>query len=251
MDFTKTCPDARAAQWEAVGLRWLAEADGARIVEVLGVDGARITERRVASGTPTADAAERFGQELATTHLAGAAGFGLGPDDWQGDGLIGPIPLPMADPQHAPTSWGEFYAEFRVLPFARQAVHAGDLSSDDMKTVERVCQRLRDGDFDDGRPPSRVHGDLWSGNVLFSADGVVLIDAAAHGGHAETDLAMLDLFGVPQQRRIEDAWAEAYRPADGWRERTGLHQLHPLLVHTVLFGGSYGRQAGQVARRFT
>jgi fructosamine-3-kinase len=28
-----------------------------------------------------------------------------------------------------------------------------------------------------------------------------------------------------------------------------LHQLHPLLVHAVLFGAGYGRQAGAAARR--
>jgi hypothetical protein len=42
----------------------------------------------------------------------------------------------------------------------------------------------------------RVHGDLWSGNVHIDQDGAPwLVDPAAHGGHRETDLAMLALFG--------------------------------------------------------
>ena len=32
---------------------------------------------------------------------------------------------------------------------------------------------------------------------MWTPDGVVLIDPAAHGGHRETDLAMLALFGCP------------------------------------------------------
>ena len=57
--------------------------------------------------------------------------------------------------------------------------------------------RCEDGDFDDDDPPARLHGDLWSGNVMWTPGGVVLIDPAAHGGHRETDLAMLALFGCP------------------------------------------------------
>src|SRR5690606_19836796 len=88
-------------------------------------------------------------------------------------------------------------------------------------------------------PPARIHGDLWSGNLLWSGGRVVLIDPAAHGGHRETDLAMLALFGAPYLDRILGAYQEEWPLADGWRERVPLHQLHPLLVHVVLFGGVY------------
>jgi len=67
--------------------------------------------------------------------------------------------------------------------------------------------------------PSRVHGDLWSGNVQWAADGTGwLIDPHAHGGHRETDLAMLDLFGG-LSASILGGYQEAHRwPAGG---RTG------------------------------
>ena len=115
----------------------------------------------------------------------------------------------------------------------------------------RVIERLASGVFDDDAPPARIHGDLWSGNVLWSPDGVVLIDPAAHGGHRITDLAMLALFGTPRLARIHAAYAEAsdHLP-DGWRDLIGLHQLHPLLVHADLFGGSYRSQVVEVARRY-
>jgi len=90
-------------------------------------------------------------------------------------------------------------------------------------------------------PPARLHGDLWPGNVLWSADGTAyLIDPAAQGGHRETDLATLALFGgAPHLERLLDGYQEVWPLAEGWRRRVPLHQLHLLLVHTALFGASY------------
>jgi fructosamine-3-kinase len=100
-------------------------------------------------------------------------------------------------------------------------------------------------------PPARLHGDLWSGNVLWAADGRAwIIDPAAHGGHRETDLAMLALFGLPHLDRVLAAYDASWPLAAGWEERVPLHQLHPLLVHAVLFGGGYGAQAVAAAARY-
>jgi len=97
-------------------------------------------------------------------------------------------------------------------------------------------------------PPSRIHGDLWSGNILWSGGTGWLIDPAAHGGHRETDLAMLTLFGAPHLDRILGAYAEEAPLAAGWRQRVPLHQLHPLLVHVCLFGAAYRDSALNAAR---
>ena len=137
-----------------------------------------------------------------------------------------------------------------MLPYARRARDIGHLSTAAYAQVERVAERLVAGEFDDGRPVARIHGDLWSGNVLFTAAGVVLIDPAAHGGHGLTDLAMLHLFGTPQLETITSAYAEAATLPDGWADLIGLHQLHPLLVHAVSHGPSYGAEAGRIAERY-
>ena len=97
-------------------------------------------------------------------------------------------------------------------------------------------------------PPSRIHGDCWSGNLLWSGGRGWLIDPAAQGGHRETDLAMLALFGAPYLDRILAAYQEAAPLAAGWRARVPLHQLHPLLVHVCLFGAAY-RDATLAAAR--
>ena len=98
-------------------------------------------------------------------------------------------------------------------------------------------------------PPARLHGDLWTGNVLADRAGRPwLIDPAAYGGHREMDLAMLELFGhVPPAPRPRTTRSAPL--ADGWRERIAMWQLFPLLVHAVLFGGGYLGRAADVARR--
>jgi fructosamine-3-kinase len=59
---------------------------------------------------------------------------------------------------------------------------------------------------------------------------------------------MLALFGCPHLDVLVAAYDEAAPLASGWRTRVPLHQLFPLLVHVVLFGRGYARQAVAAAR---
>ncbi len=232
---------------EAAGLRWLDVPGGVPVAPVFSVDAASITIGRVETVPPTSDAAVRFGAQLAVTHDAGASAFGVGPDGWSADGYIGDAVLSL----RPEPDWGVFYASQRVLPYARSAASSGALTRSGLAVIEALAERLTSGEFDDGEPPARIHGDLWNGNVLFSGDSVTLIDPAAHGGHRITDLAMLALFGLPHLDTVFDAYgAVSSHLPSGWPDLIGLHQLHPLLVHAQLFGGGYGDQAVRIARRY-
>ncbi|MFI7146509.1 fructosamine kinase family protein [Nonomuraea sp. NPDC050022] len=221
--FAKTGAVSPVFTSEAEGLRWLGEVIA--VPEVVEVSRDRLVLSWVDTSAPTAAAAERFGRDLARLHRAGAPAFGA---PWPG--FIADLPM-----DNSPADdWPAFYATRRVLPFVRQA----RLPTRDAALIERAVSRFGEV-AGPPEPPARIHGDLWSGNVLWSDGRAVLIDPAAHGGHRETDLAMLALFGAPYLDRILEAYQEETPLADGWRERVPLHQLHPLLVHVVLFGGTY------------
>ncbi|WP_432496947.1 fructosamine kinase family protein [Kineococcus auxinigenes] len=240
-------PGALAA--EAAGLAWLAAAGGAAVCRVREVRPDALVLDRVQEVPATAAAAEAFGRDLATTHAAGADRFGAPPPGVPGDAWIASLPLSMSS---APEPWGRFYATRRVQPYLRAARDRDAVDAAGAAVVERVCQRLSEGDealCAGGERPARLHGDLWSGNVLWSPGGAVLVDCAAHGGHPETDLAMLALFGLPHLDRVLAAYTEAAGTPQGWRARVPLHQLHPLLVHAVLFGGGYGTRAVRAAEQ--
>ncbi|WP_202446573.1 MULTISPECIES: fructosamine kinase family protein [Streptomycetaceae] len=224
---------------EAAGLRWLAATGTVPVPAVRGHDVHWLVIDRVTEGRPDPVAAERLGRRLAALHAAGAPAFGAAPPGGPTDAWIGLAPM-----RNVPgTDWPGWYAEHRVLPYLRTAVDHGVLDHREAGTVERLCEHLPRL-AGPAEPPARLHGDLWNGNVLWGPDGqAALIDPAAHGGHRETDLAMLHLFGCPHLDRILAGYQDTAPLADGWRDRIGVHQLFPLLVHAVLFGRGYARQA--------
>ena len=274
--------------YEVAGLSWLAEASkpGAEVVPILGHAHTWLEEPRLASVAPGPAAAEEFGRALAHTHAAGATHLGAPPPGFAGDGWMGEAPLSLpvrpetrqgpkaggrgasADTQPAQPapasstrqSWGSFYASERILPYLSPRV----FTAAERTLVERLCERLASGDLDHGQPrlvaeaidapgyigAARTHGDLWSGNVMWTPDGAVLIDPAAQGGHAEEDLAALAVFGCPHYERIVSAYREASPLEDGWRERVALHQMHIITVHCAIFGRAYVPEALAIAGRY-
>jgi fructosamine-3-kinase len=244
--FVKTRLDPAPGEYaaEAAELVWLAEPGALRTPRVLEVDERYLALEWIASaraGGLDTSGAEELGRGLAATHAAGAACFGAA----EGPGGFGSLRLsnePAGD-------WPTFYAERRLRPLARLARERGALTPSGTAGVERVCERL--GELcGPGEPPARLHGDLWSGNVMADAQGRPwLIDPSAYGGHREVDLAMLRLFGAPSER-VFAAYEELTPLAEGWRERVELYQLLPLLVHALLFGGSYRASAERIAARY-
>ncbi|HET9896281.1 MAG TPA: fructosamine kinase family protein [Streptosporangiaceae bacterium] len=227
-----------ALEAEAHGLAWLGEAGAVACPEIIfSMKGLLALAYLPQAGAGPAEA-DRFGRELARLHAAGADAFGA---PWPG--FIASLALPNDEA----STWPSWYARTRLLPYGRLARDAGTFASADVALIESVADRV-DELAGPGEPASRIHGDCWSGNVLWSGGRGWLIDPAAHGGHRESDLAMLALFGAPYLERILAAYDETAPLADGWRARVPLHQLHPLLVHVCLFGGGY-RDAALAAAR--
>lgn len=244
--FAKIAPhgDADMLLAEVAGLRWLCDA-GAPVPAVVGIADDVLVLTYHAPGVPDSQAARRLGRSVAILHAAGADAFGSPPPGAPPVGRIGSARLQYSSSE----DWPAFYAEQRLLPHLAAAVAQGRLAGADADALRRLCDALPRL-AGPAVPVARLHGDLWSGNVHWTADGdPMLIDPAAQGGHPETDLAMLALFGAPYLGEIIAGYQTVSPLRQGWRDRIGLHQLHPLLVHAELFGGGYGSRAGAIARR--
>jgi fructosamine-3-kinase len=144
---------------------------------------------------------------------------------WPVDYAFGSVRLDNAPGQDWPRFWGE----------QRLVETAALLDRPWRERVERLAARV--GDLLPAHPPaSLLHGDLWVGNMLVRGGRLAaFIDPACYHGHAEVDLAMICLFGRP-----DDSFWDGYgRLEPGWEQRRPIYQLFPALVHLRLFGASY------------
>lgn len=263
--FLKSRADAPEDEFgaEAAGLRWLGEPGGLPVPEVLAVvdeGGERgLVLDWVEPGRMGREGEEELGRGLALTHSAGAESFNALPPGSPRQALrFGGVEVPIesawqvshprGDKSATQPGWPEVYAQ-RLTTLSLVAIERGRITEATAKAVDRVTDRLPTL-AGPPEPPARIHGDLWSGNVHAGADGRPwLIDPAAHGAHREMDLAMLELFGSVSARTLA-AYEDVWPLADGHPGRTGFWQLQPLLVHAILFGGSYGAAVERTAARY-
>ncbi|MGI9577547.1 MAG: fructosamine kinase family protein [Microthrixaceae bacterium] len=229
---------------EAAGLGWLDASGSVRVPQVLaasdGHDVPLLLLEWVEPGSPAGSTEVELGRDLAGLHQGEWPTFGR--PDRRTTGSRGL-------PNEPCESWVDFFATQRLLPLARLATDAAALPDQVCADLESVANRLEDL----GGPPeapSLLHGDLWAGNRLVDSGGDSwLIDPAAHGGHREFDLAMMRLFGGFGDACFA-AYAEVYPLAPGWEDRIELHQIAPLVVHAIKFGGSYVPAATSTIGRY-
>ena len=179
--------------------------------------------------------------QLARLHDISAPAFGF-----ERDTVIGGLPQPNTRCE----DWCAFFRDRRLLFMGRLAHQAGRLPAGSLASLEALCARLED--FLGHAPrPGLVHGDVWSGNVLYHRGRVAAyIDPAIYFADPEVELAFIELFSC-----FGPAFFARYaelRPIDpGYRDcRRDIYNLFPLLVHTALFGGPYPAQVDAVLRRY-
>jgi fructosamine-3-kinase len=205
---------------EAAMLRALAGA-GIRVPGVVGEhDGVLLLQHVAHDGVLSPNAWADIGAEMAKLHARTGEAYG-----WPVDYALGTVALDNREGRDWPRFWGE----------QRLAAAARLLDRPWRERVERLVGRLP-GLLPAAPPPSFLHGDLWTGNILVEGGRLAaLIDPACYHGHAEVDLAMLCLFGEPPE-----AFWDAYGAREaGWERRLPVYQLFPALVHLRLFGAAY------------
>jgi protein-ribulosamine 3-kinase len=161
----------------------------------------------------------QLGRMLAALHRQTGPRFG-----WARDNYIGLT----AQQNGWHDDWAEFWREKRLRPQLDWATSKGfALEMPDLKLLEGHQPQ-----------PSLLHGDLWSGNAGFTAEGPVVFDPAVYYGDREADLAMTELFGgFPEE--FYQAYNEAFPLAPGYQQRKHLYNLYHLLNHLNIFGGGY------------
>ena len=183
--------------------------------------------------------AKLLGEQLAALHRCEAKSFGFASDNF-----IGTTPQPNSWTE----DWVAFWREQRLgfqLRIAEQNGYGGQLQSLGEKLMDALPAF-----FENYTPlPSLLHGDLWSGNHAFLADGTpTIFDPAAYYGDRECDLAMTELFGG-YSSDFYAAYRASYPLDAGYATRRELYNLYHILNHANLFGGGYARQAEQMTQR--
>lgn len=190
-------------------------------------NGAGLIMEWMETGGRSQSAWEAFGISLAKLHQCTSEQFGLDHDNY-----IGRLPQQNTIKDH----WIDFYALFRLEFQIKMAIDSGLMKRKSIQLYESAIMQ-----FEKGLPKieaSLLHGDLWSGNLMFNQlKAPVFIDPAVYYGHREMDIAMMKLFGGFSTGF--DVYQDIYPLDAGWEERLQFYQLYYLLVHVNLFGGSY------------
>jgi len=244
--FAKTNPGAPTDMFEreAQGLEWLRVGHGLSVAKVIGhstqAGAPFLLLEWIQSKPRNKTFSESLGQGLAYLHNNHAPHFGLDHTNYIGT---------LTQTNRPRATWSKFYGEERLLPQIEAASQNAKLSHACTRALEGILARL-DDILAPQEKPSRLHGDLWSGNVHVNEQGdPVLIDPAVYGGHREMDLAMMKLFGGFDARTFEAYHATCPLEPD-WENRIELHQLYPLLVHVNLFGGHYAHSVEHIAKKY-
>lgn len=213
---------------EAAGLHALREVGTSfRIPEVYHVDDAFLLLEYIPTKSTSAADDARAGRALAEMHQLQQACWGYPRDNY-----IATLPQCNTNEKY----WSTFFTQHRLRPLLKGSIAIENIDLEKLLDDVAIYIRYKVS----SEHPVLLHGDLWSGNRITDTNGLpVLVDPAVYFGHREMDIAMTVLFGGFGQRFYE-AYEEVWPLEEGWRERTLLCNLYPLLVHEHLFGLSYG-----------
>lgn len=183
---------------------------------------------------------DNFGFQLASLHKVRAGSFGFENDNYIGS---------LSQKNDRLELWGEFFVNMRIEPLVRQARDAAMLDNGSVASFEKLYLKL--DSFFPEEPPSLIHGDLWSGNFMANKKGEpVIYDPAVYYGHREMDIGMSRLFGG-FDRQFYESYNDHFPMESGWEERIEVANLYPLMVHVILFGGSYLYDVKSILKRFS
>ena len=162
------------------------------------------------------------------------------------DTTIGPFSQKNEQTQY---NWTLFLGQMRIMPMARICYDKGYIDKALVERLELLCRDMyKRIDMTEIRP-SLLHGDLWDGNILFNMNGATLIDPALSFGDKEMDLAYILMFDTFGKTFFEHYQEVHTLSKDFYEVKVPLYQIYPLLVHVVLYDGSYIQQLEHLLKR--
>ncbi|MGF7145200.1 fructosamine-3-kinase [Anaerotaenia torta] len=218
---------------EAWGLNYIKHNSPVKtpdIIDVLRIDGAALLLMEAIDLKPveTKKAWETLGQGLAALHRSAWDKCGLETHSYLGIFYQDNTPM---------DTWEGFYGERRLRDSMKMAVDAGNMTYDQCLPVEKLIRRLPEI-CGPRQPFSLLHGDPWTGNLLYDGTQLVLIDCGIYYGNREIDLSTVDFF-TPVPEHFFRAYHEVYPIDPGYEERKALWQVNQWLGHVTLFGEKY------------
>lgn len=165
-----------------------------------------------------------FAEQLKDLHDQTVKSFGFETDNFIGEGI---------QENSISDDWGSFFYEYRLIPIVKRSKNS---NWDEViaKNKNKIINILNEH-----KPlPSPVHGDLWSGNVIFSGDENYLIDPSFYYGDREVDLAMSDLFGG-FGKTFYERYFSLYKRDSKFEIRKIIYNLYHLINHYNIFGETY------------
>lgn len=219
---------------EAEGLMLLQDAvttagvKGIGVPDVVSVSETELQITDITSYPPTDCLFQALGEGLARIHELPQRHVGFYRDNYIG---LNPQKNGVSD------DWGHFFLECR-LGYQVEMITDHRVKASFREVLQQKGDRLAAWLNDHSSAPALLHGDLWSGNVMFDRESSWLIDPAVYYGDPEADLAMTEMFGG-FGKPFYQAY-EAVRPlSPEYDRKREIYNLYHFLNHYNLFGGAY------------
>jgi len=154
----------------------------------------------------------------------------------------------LQHPNQYETNWVDFFREKRLNMVFEKINHSKPMPDFINKQIEKLLKSL-ENHIPKNPNISLLHGDLWSGNILFNNDKLVgLIDPGIYFGHNELEIANLTWFNYVDENFLNyysdfikiDNYYFGYEP---------IYQLYTSLLNIHLWSREYIKDTERLLKK--